>query len=760
MTDLINAFFVEIGLDRAKFDAQRQEAINMIADLKKRILGDATEIEEATQKAVSQSFRTVERHFLGFFAALAGAQTVRNFVTSVTQAETRLGILANVLGTSVPSLNAFQLAVQRTGGTIEGATSSLQALNNIVMQANLEGQAGPSEFYRLGGSSVDPRADRVTQMIQLADAMARTNYSEAQKIQMLGRMGIEAATAQLMLDPGVLRGLLGQTVKDAVTPEQAAGGTQLTGAWFGASQAIQSFGRAVLLNAQGPMTNLLNQLRDWVEANKDAAAGWFGEKARELKDWVDGLDWAKIKETTKEIVGAVKTVVTAVGGWKHAAEGVGATWLLLQAAPILSVGAAVVAMASPLGDVLVGLTAVLAAFKVYENMSGPKPYDATAGGPNDVGGRSDGKSGTADSITIPTFDVPPPSSVHAARRQHHPRHRRHGRSSNVPSRSATPEEAETDSNGNFVAPGSGQQIETSEGAVSEGRPLPVKIMNLDQQDDTFWGYIGKAFGKLGNWFTSHYPGGGTGGGLHRPSSREGGYTGPINRPSGGARGAGSAGFGLYATDIGLASNKDLSPEARAFLDTLGTGETPHGSYSNSDSDPGGLGGRYQFLKSTWVSEARKAGVDPANFSPENQDKVAFFYANEVVRERTGQDLTALLKSGPDGVRRAIAALSPGVWNAITNVEPKATRSTHASAVQLYLKKLQDEQKNAFPATPPPYVNPAAQGAANAAKTSMLVHDHHYNVARVDVTAHGATGSHVAREVRESLERELANFQVA
>jgi hypothetical protein len=150
--------------------------------------------------------------------------------------------------------------------------------------------------------------------------------------------------------------------------------------------------------------------------------------------------------------------------------------------------------------------------------------------------------------------------------------------------------------------------------------------------------------------------------------------------------------------VGLAASKGLAAEDRAFLDTFATGETPSGSYSNVDHDPGGLGGRYQFLRSSWVTWARKAGLDPGNFSPENQDKAALLYAKTLVRQKTGQDLETLLKT-PSGVRQAIAAISPGAWNAITNID--RDKSGHSGAVKLFFDKLRKEQGVDGGSTPKP-----------------------------------------------------------
>jgi hypothetical protein len=254
--------------------------------------------------------------------------------------------------------------------------------------------------------------------------------------------------------------------------------------------------------------------------------------------------------------------------------------------------------------------------------------------------------------------------------------------------------------------------------VSRGNPMPVSIANwAEGMANSFLG------GPIGSGTPLSPFGSGAGGrgGERWPGSRRGTDPGNIRLPSQGGTGHGQAGFGLYATDIGLAANKSLPPDVRAFLDTIGTGETPRGSYSNPDFDPGGLGGRYQFLKSSWATEARKAGVDPSDFSALNQDKVAAFYADEVIKQKTGKSLSDLLKGGPEGVRRAISALSPGVWNGIGNVD--RDKAGHSGGVALYFSKLKDElgarvaasrERPTPPHTPTPHHGAAAATLAAGA----------------------------------------------
>ena len=164
-----------------------------------------------------------------------------------------------------------------------------------------------------------------------------------------------------------------------------------------------------------------------------------------------------------------------------------------------------------------------------------------------------------------------------------------------PTPNATPEEAEV-GGGGFRIPGTDQSIgfgdqtvtlKTGGTVVQSGNPLPVRIEKIDPTAGGIGGDGGMGVGgRIREWWckrSRQKPSGSDAGGAA-------GYPGKINMPETGGRAGrgGSAGFGLYASDVGLAANKSLPPEVRAFLDTIGTGETPRGSYSNPDYDPGGL----------------------------------------------------------------------------------------------------------------------------------------------------------------------------
>lgn len=123
---------------------------------------------------------------------------------------------------------------------------------------------------------------------------------------------------------------------------------------------------------------------------------------------------------------------------------------------------------------------------------------------------------------------------------------------------------------------------------------------------------------------------------------------------------------------------DIPREGAALLDTI-AGTESGGAYnvlnggekfSSFEDHPRRVGrggtataaGRYQFVKGTWDRAARALGLK--DFSPENQDKAAWWLAQTDYKSNTGRDLLSDLKS-PDmnvqaGVRRALSSTWEGL----------------------------------------------------------------------------------------------------
>jgi len=125
----------------------------------------------------------------------------------------------------------------------------------------------------------------------------------------------------------------------------------------------------------------------------------------------------------------------------------------------------------------------------------------------------------------------------------------------------------------------------------------------------------------------------------------------------------------------------MDPTKRGFLETL-AGPESHGRYdikngwspTNDNSRtrfsdysqfpegvaPGGTStaaGKYQFISGTWRSVANAAGL--TDFSPDSQDKGAWYLATTAYRARTGRDLEDDLKAGNHQMQ--IASALGSIW---------------------------------------------------------------------------------------------------
>ncbi len=89
-------------------------------------------------------------------------------------------------------------------------------------------------------------------------------------------------------------------------------------------------------------------------------------------------------------------------------------------------------------------------------------------------------------------------------------------------------------------------------------------------------------------------------------------------------------------------------------------------------------GRYQFLGSTWDQVKKEAGLP--DFSPDSQDKGAWYLANKTYQQKTGRDLAADLenaKGNPNAIA-GIGKMLSGVWTSLPGgIEPNRATGSFA-----------------------------------------------------------------------------------
>lgn len=114
-------------------------------------------------------------------------------------------------------------------------------------------------------------------------------------------------------------------------------------------------------------------------------------------------------------------------------------------------------------------------------------------------------------------------------------------------------------------------------------------------------------------------------------------------------------------------------------------------------------GRYQFLSSTWNSLPREAKGD-GKFTPENQDRAAWFLAQRDYKARTGRELDADLRK--DGLTTGILGNLSGTWEGFKTDPSSALRAYKNSIGKYSTQKSAESNDNVLGPTQAPTVEQA------------------------------------------------------
>ena len=207
----------------------------------------------------------------------------------------------------------------------------------------------------------------------------------------------------------------------------------------------------------------------------------------------------------------------------------------------------------------------------------------------------------------------------------------------------------------------------------------------------------------------------------------------INSPDT-SSGAPASGGGKGATGDEVAW-KDASPEQKALLNTIAGPESGGrynviyggGTFNDFKDHPrqdvrirtgpnanrtSSAAGKYQFIGSTWDRIAKAYHLD--DFSPENQDKAAWYLATEEYGKKTGRDLSTDLKSGDPKIIAGIGPALKGQWTSLPGgIEQGTNTDKFVSTFDSQLKKFSDPNYKPTDTAATPAAAPAAAAPAKA-----------------------------------------------
>lgn len=103
-------------------------------------------------------------------------------------------------------------------------------------------------------------------------------------------------------------------------------------------------------------------------------------------------------------------------------------------------------------------------------------------------------------------------------------------------------------------------------------------------------------------------------------------------------------------------------------------------------------GKYQFLKGTW-DEAKKA-LDLPDFSPQSQDRAAWWLAQRDYHDRTGKNLLTALRSGDAATLAKVGTTLAKTWTSLPHgIEASTNENRFVATFKSQLPKFQSTNRN-------------------------------------------------------------------
>lgn len=372
MATVIDAFLVTLGLDAKGFTSGSKAARSAMRETSDEAKKAAADIE-ARGKQAAVFFSKLRNEALALAAIFTAGVGMKNFVSETIGGAASLGLMAKNLDMSTQSLDAWQKANRRTGGTAEGMLAQLkesaQELANVKMGRSSE---AATEFYRMGGVDVRNFKDGNEFLLARSKILSDIYAKDPTRAMVVaGRMGInEDAFNLLKQGPAAVMALVDAQRKNSqVTEEQAKQALKLAAAWMDFKDRIATVTTQMVLRLEPTLQRVLDKMQSLAE--------WVASHQDDIGRWID-----KAVDAVTRFAQTADNAAQAVGGWKIVLAGLLALKVGSMALGLISLAGALGGVGVSLGVISAlgaGALAVLAGVGVYAASSALDP--ATATGP-------------------------------------------------------------------------------------------------------------------------------------------------------------------------------------------------------------------------------------------------------------------------------------------------------------------------------------------------------------------------------------------
>ncbi len=169
--------------------------------------------------------------------AVVGAAAITGLAVASTRASDEQGKLADEIGDSVENIDALQFALERSGGSADGMTSSLRSLSIRAAEAARGVGSGVEAFGLLGISATNSNGDlKKSSDLMLEVSQRFQGLNKSQQIDLADKLGLSDSIRLLQQGPAAIRELTDEArALGVTTAEDAAAAAEfqdgLTNIW-------------------------------------------------------------------------------------------------------------------------------------------------------------------------------------------------------------------------------------------------------------------------------------------------------------------------------------------------------------------------------------------------------------------------------------------------------------------------------------------------------------------------------------------------
>lgn len=302
--------------ERKRFEEQRRQ----------------NKVTEERTKAVAAAIRQVRNETLGLLGLFMGGMGIKNFVANTIDQASSLKFLSENLDMSVESIQAYQRASERMGGSAAGMVAQLQESQSEI--AKLRTGQGPSAAMQatfraagMAGISLNEADlkngnDYLMARSKILAVLYKQNAGNAQI--MAAQMGISQDQFNLIkMGPEALQKLAAAQLKNSViSARDAEQALRLKNRWLDFTDSAQATGTKILVSlipAFKEVLGWLQKVTNWIAAHRDDIANWINAIVPKILDaaeafgrFVKNMDWKGVIEDAKALLDVVVGIARAI----------------------------------------------------------------------------------------------------------------------------------------------------------------------------------------------------------------------------------------------------------------------------------------------------------------------------------------------------------------------------------------------------------------------------------------------------------------